>query len=91
MPGQQPAPRAASILVIDDEDLVRMTIMEMLVDEGYTLTEASSGEQALDLIRQGLRPDLLLTDFKMPGINGSELAAKAVALVKDLPVLVITG
>ncbi|WP_080597858.1 MULTISPECIES: ATP-binding protein [Pseudomonas syringae group] len=91
MPGQQPAARAASILVVDDEDLVRMTIMEMLVDEGYTLTEASSGEQALDLIRQGLRPDLLLTDFKMPGINGSELAAKAVTLVQDLPVLVITG
>lgn len=89
--GPQSASRAASILVVDDEDLVRMTIMEMLVDEGYTLTEASSGEQALELMRQGLRPDLLLTDFKMPGINGSELATRAMTLVKDMPVLVITG
>ncbi|MCF5706562.1 response regulator [Pseudomonas syringae] len=91
VPGQQVSSRTASILVVDDEDLVRMTIMEMLQDQGYTLTEASSGEQALELIRSGLCPDLLLTDFKMPGINGSELAAKAVTLIEDLPVLVITG
>ncbi|MCD5993899.1 response regulator [Pseudomonas sp. CDFA 602] len=84
-------PRIASILVVDDEDLVRMTIMDMLEDEGYVLTQARSGEHALELIRSGLQPDLLLTDFKMPGIDGSQLATEAVTLVANLAVLVITG
>jgi len=86
-----PGRRSASILVVDDEALVRLTVADMLVDEGYTIHEADSGERAFELVCQGLLPDLLITDFKMPGMNGSELASKVRSVAGNVPVLVITG
>jgi CheY-like chemotaxis protein len=62
------------VLLVDDEPLVRTSTAEMLSDLGYDVVEAESGEEALRLIREGLRLDLLVTDHMMPGITGTDLA-----------------
>jgi CheY-like chemotaxis protein len=76
---------------VDDEDLVRMSTADMLMDLGYEVAEASSGEEALRLIDTGLRPDLLVTDHLMPGMNGAELARLVTSRSPGLPVLIVSG
>ncbi|HEY6049150.1 MAG TPA: ATP-binding protein [Sphingomicrobium sp.] len=85
------APREATILLVDDEDLVRMGTAEMLSDLGYKVVEASSGAEALRLLRTGDPPDLLVTDYLMPGMNGVALIEQARRLVPDMHVMLITG
>ena len=80
-----------AILLVDDEELVRVGTADMLAEAGYTVTEASSGYRALRLIEDGLEFDALVTDFAMPGMTGVELAQEALALRPDLQVLLITG
>jgi CheY-like chemotaxis protein len=90
-----PLPPAArglgTALLVDDEDLVRMSTADMLMDLGYEVAEASSGEEALRLIDTGLRPDLLVTDHLMPGMNGAELARLVTSRSPGLPVLIVSG
>jgi PAS domain S-box-containing protein len=84
------APRAATILLVDDEELVRVGTADLLADLGYQVVQAGSGSEALRLLRQdGF--DILVTDYLMPGMNGAELAREARARVPGLPVLLITG
>jgi PAS domain S-box-containing protein len=78
------------VLLVDDEELVRMSTAAMLGDLGYEVVEASSGEEALELLRE-LQPDLLLTDHLMPGMNGVELAKAAQEHIPSIPVLIISG
>jgi signal transduction histidine kinase len=68
-----PAPFAARVLLVDDEAVVRLGTAEMLRELGYDVTEANSGNQAIALVRSGFEPDLLVTDFLMPGMNGVNL------------------
>jgi CheY-like chemotaxis protein len=78
-------------LLVDDEELVRMSTADMLIDLGFEVIEAGTGEDALRLINSNVSPDLLVTDHLMPGMNGVELA-RAVRTVKpDLPVLLVSG
>ena len=63
----------------------------MLMDLGYDVVEASSGEEALRLIDDGLRPDLVVTDHLMPGMTGVELARALRARRPSLPLLIISG
>ncbi len=87
-----PASRGrGTALLIDDEDLVRSSTAAMLVDLDYRVVEACSAEQALDLIRSGLTPDLLVTDHLMPGMSGAQLARELKTLLPDLPVLIVSG
>ncbi|MBA3578037.1 MAG: PAS domain S-box protein, partial [Sphingomonas sp.] len=79
------------VLLVDDEELVRMSTGAMLVDLGYDVVEASSGEEALQLIMSETPPDLLLTDHLMPGMSGVELAREAQARIPALPILIISG
>lgn len=91
-----PPPPAASdrktLLVVDDDELVRMSTAEMLADLGYSVVQASSGAEALDLARAG-KPqiDMLVTDFLMPGMNGVELAGAFRSIAPKAPVLLVTG
>ena len=78
-------------LLVDDEELVRMSTADMLIDLGYAVVEAASGEDALRLIKEGERFDLLLTDHLMPGMSGTELARQARAARPGLPVLLVSG
>ncbi|MDB5738675.1 MAG: response regulator, partial [Sphingomonas bacterium] len=80
----------ARVLVIDDDEAVRAFIVESLEMLGYAVSAASSGEEGLERLAIE-RPDLLLVDFAMDGLNGGEVSARAVALMPDLPVILATG
>lgn len=82
---------SATVLLVDDEALVRVATAAMLVEGGYDVVEAASADEALDLLRQGLKVDVMVTDFAMPGSTGAVLAHKARALQPQLPILMITG
>jgi PAS domain S-box-containing protein len=78
-------------LLVDDEDLVRMSTADMLLDLGYEVIEARSAEEAMANVRGGLHPDLLVTDHLMPGMNGVELAHLLRTQIPRLPVLIVSG
>jgi CheY-like chemotaxis protein len=78
-------------LLVDDEDLVRMSTADMLMDLGYDVVEACTGEEALRLIDGGLQPDLVVTDHLMPGMTGVELAKALRSSRPTLPLLIISG
>ena len=83
--------RHATILLVDDEELVRIGTGEMLTDLGYKVIEATSGAEALRLLRSGDTPDLMITDYLMPGMNGVELIEHARQLAPSMEVMLITG
>jgi PAS domain S-box-containing protein len=92
--GQHDAPRAQTrgrALLVDDEELVRMSTADMLTDFGYDVVEVSSGEEAVLLMTKDGAPDLLITDHLMPGMSGVDLARKARQLKADLPILIVSG
>lgn len=80
-----------TVLLVDDEDLVRMSTADMLTELGFDVVEAGSAEEALGLIRKGGVPDLLVTDHLMPGMSGAALAREACRIKPDLPVLIVSG
>jgi signal transduction histidine kinase/CheY-like chemotaxis protein len=85
------APREATILLVDDEELVRMGTAEMLTDLSYTVIEANSAAEALRLLRSGETPDVMITDYLMPGMNGADLIEIARPLAPSMKLLLITG
>jgi PAS domain S-box-containing protein len=80
-----------TVLLVDDEDLVRASTADMLVDIGYSVTEARSAEEALRLIDGGASCDLVITDHLMPGMTGTQLAREVSARKPKLPLLVVSG
>ena len=80
-----------SILLVDDEDLVRAATADMLRELGHSVTQARGGAEALVRLDESRCFDLLITDFMMPSMDGAELARRVRERVADLPVLVITG
>jgi signal transduction histidine kinase/ActR/RegA family two-component response regulator len=83
--------RALAILLVDDEDIVRTGTAEMIRDLGHDVTEAGGGAEALAKLAAGLRPDVVITDYKMPRMDGAELARRLQEVRPDVPVLLITG
>ena len=81
-----------NILVIDDELSLRKLIKANLVASGYSVTTAKSGEDGLKLA-QRMKPDLILTDIKMPGISGWDMLTKLSAIfnLKQTKVIVMTA
>ena len=89
-----------TVLVVEDEELVRMLLVEVLEGDGYTTLEAADGTTALARLEEAgekaeseERPpvDLLVTDVGLPGLNGRQLAEAAQARYPDLKVLFLTG
>jgi two-component system nitrogen regulation response regulator NtrX len=78
------------ILVIDDEAAIRESLRMILEYEDYAFVGASSGQEALALVQRD-RPDLVLLDIKMPGMDGMEVLRKLRALDETLPVVMISG
>src|SRR5690606_11343556 len=74
--GATPRPARALVLVVDDEPLMRTVMKRVLVDEGYDVVTAAHPREALELARNGPRPDVVLTDLLMPGMDGVELARR---------------
>lgn len=82
---------APLILLVDDDDDIRECVGLALEDEGYRVQEADGGDAALVCLRAE-RPDLLLLDYRMPGMNGPELlaVARAESLI-DCPVVLLSA
>ena len=80
------------ILVVEDDDGVRDTMTAALVDEGYHVEGASSGQQALDFLARQ-RPCMIFLDLMMPGIDGWEVFRRlqADATLADIPVCIMTA
>src|SRR5690242_4349664 len=83
---------AHTILVVDDEETVRTYVQKVLSIRGYQVIGAHDGIDALDQItRLGTAVDLLLTDVRMPRMDGSELAQRLAALYPQTPVIYMSG
>jgi two-component system NtrC family response regulator len=79
-----------TILVVDDEKNYLLVLSEILQDEGYEVLTAQGGHEALD-IQKSSDLDLILTDMKMPGMDGIELLENIKTLDSDLPVIMMTA
>ncbi|MDD3034674.1 MAG: sigma-54 dependent transcriptional regulator [Bacteroidales bacterium] len=78
------------ILIIDDDKLVRKVFKMTLMKEGYDIIEAEDGPTGLQLIRSE-HPDLTLTDYQMPGMNGIEVLAEIRKTKTNMPVIILTA
>src|SRR5258708_15095059 len=85
-----PDPELAHILVVDDEGAIRYSIGKALQRVGYHVTEAASGEEALQLMSDQ-EFEVVLTDIRMPGLSGVELLAKIKDKAPDSIVILMTG
>lgn len=82
---------AGVALLVDDEDLVRATTADMLVELGFEVVEAHSGADALDQLRRRGSVDVLITDHLMPHMTGVQLANAVAMDHPALPVLIVSG
>jgi two-component system, cell cycle sensor histidine kinase and response regulator CckA len=81
-----------TILVVEDEDVVRALACRGLREQGYTVIEARHGREALDRVEQNRHAiDLIISDVVMPGLGGRELGSRLAVLQPDLPVLFMSG
>jgi two-component system KDP operon response regulator KdpE len=79
---------APNILVVDDEPQIRRVMRTTLSSQGYLITEAKTGEEALELMRKE-RPDLILLDVNMPGMGGLE-TCREIRRASDAPIIMLT-
>lgn len=79
------------ILLVEDEDPVRMVVERALTRQGYEVTCASDGEEGLDYVQLGRRYDLVISDVVMPSMDGPAMAREIRKLAPDMPVLFMSG
>jgi CheY-like chemotaxis protein len=82
-----------SLLIVDDDDALREVLAEAMTEEGFTVSCSGNGLQALEALRSGLRPDLILLDLMMPVMDGwrfREEQSRDPALA-SIPVVVVTA
>ena len=85
-------PGEGTILLVEDEEMVREMATAVLEDAGYHVHVAVSAEEALDLLQRTERmPDLLFSDVVMPGMNGPQLARVLQEQMPDLKILLASG
>jgi signal transduction histidine kinase/HD-like signal output (HDOD) protein/ActR/RegA family two-component response regulator len=87
VPEEAPKPR---ILVVDDEEQVRAIISEALSSQGYEITHATNGNEAIEAVRAN-PPDLLTLDIRMPRVDGMSVLRTLQKLSPGIPVIVVTG
>ncbi len=78
----------ATILVVDDEPQIRRVLRSTLSNQGYVITEAKTGEEAVESVRKD-KPDLVLLDVNMPGIGGIE-ACREIRQASEAPIIMLT-
>jgi DNA-binding NtrC family response regulator len=87
-----PAARQTTVLVVEDEILIRLMIAEELRADGFAVIEAASADEAETVLHSTVSIDLMFTDVRMPGrLNGVALAERARGLRPDLKVVVTSG
>jgi CheY-like chemotaxis protein len=83
---------APTILVVEDDDIVRMLIVDVLEELEFKVLEADGSEQALEVLQDATKEvDLMMTDVGLPGMDGRELADEARKLRPALPILFASG
>ena len=86
------APAGPSVLVVEDEVMVRALMVETLRDAGCAVTEASSADEAVRALKAAAAPDVMVTDVRLPGaMNGLELAARVHRTAPRMKVIVMSG
>jgi CheY-like chemotaxis protein len=81
----------AHILLIDDDNLLRDTVLQMLELDGHRVTEAASGELGLKAFGNGRGFDAVITDILMPGIDGTRVIVELRQRLPTLPIIAISG
>jgi CheY-like chemotaxis protein len=82
---------ARTILVVEDEALLRLVVVEILQDAGFTVLQAPDGTQGCEILRSETDVDLLISDIKMPGMNGYDVAQTGLSVRPQLRVMLMTG
>lgn len=83
---------AQTILIVEDEFLIRFILADSLRDFGYQVLEAASGDEGYDILMSGQAIDLVITDVHMPGgLDGMELTRRSKRLAPDRPVIVCSA
>lgn len=91
-PGALLAPRKPTVLVVDDEEVLREVVALTLEKGGYHVLTAGDGEEALEVAKQWGKPiELLFTDVVMPRMNGGELAARMIRAYPEISVIFASG
>ena len=80
-----------TILVVDDEEPIRQVASEILTYLGYSAVTAASGAEAVECLKKGVHPDVVILDIIMPGMNGFQTLRALRAVEPDLPILISTG
>lgn len=80
----------ATLLIIDDDEVVRLSLADYLEDSGFNVLQASNGQQGLEVFERE-QPDLIICDLRMPQVDGLTLLRRISELSIDTPVLVLSG
>ncbi len=86
-----PSNKKGNILLVEDEDAVRLFAARALKNRGYTVIPCPSAEDALDVLKNNDNFDLLLTDMTMPGMDGANLAKKVKDLIPSIKIIIMSG
>lgn len=82
---------AKTIMVVDDDEALRALLNMTLPRDEYDVVESSDGQEALDAVRAGRVPDLVLLDWRMPGLSGGDVLGYLKGNHPDVPVIVLTA
>lgn len=78
------------VLIVDDQNGIRVLLVEVFSNEGYETFQASNGKLALDIVRKE-SPDLLLLDMKIPGMDGLDILKHVKQINSDIKVIMMTA
>jgi two-component system response regulator (stage 0 sporulation protein F) len=78
------------VLIVDDQNGIRVLLLEVFSSEGYTTFQASNGKLALEIVRKE-SPDLVLLDMKIPGMDGLEILKHIKSMNKEIKVIMMTA
>jgi CheY-like chemotaxis protein len=87
----QAASAALDVLLVDDDSLIQESTRMVLEVLGHEVTSATSGEEALELLKEGWAPEVLILDMNMPGLGGKGTLPRFRSLCPEVPVLLATG
>jgi len=84
---------AIRVMVVDDDRDLRESIADLLADDGYEVVPAEHGQDALDQLRAGASPQVILLDLMMPEVDGYEFRARQLAdpRIADIPVIAMSA
>ncbi|SYX87143.1 response regulator [Paenibacillus alvei] len=78
------------VLIVDDQNGIRVLLMEVFSSEGYTTYQASNGKMALEIVREE-SPDIVLLDMKIPGMDGLEILKQIKLMKPHMNVIMMTA